>query len=77
MALAIDHLKRGKMIVLNKEKYVAEKRPMVMSLCTNCKMLGAAKQVDAKQQPVCILCTYLDWNVRKQPYRLRLKKVEK
>ena len=77
LALAIGHLKRGEAIQIKGVKYVAEKRPIDKALCFECPMLGKATDEDASQIPLCSLCTFLDWSVRKLPYRLRIKRVEK
>ena len=76
LALALDHLKLGDVIIVNGVKYAAEKRPRESALCDECSIYEEYKMGCASQAPVCVLCIFLTWQERKRPYKLRIKKVE-
>lgn len=77
LLLAVEHLRRGKAIQIMGERYVAERKPLNTALCVECPMLGAKADGECLQTSLCMLCVFLDWSERKQPYRVRLKKIEK
>lgn len=67
-----EHLIKGNKIKIGERLFVAEKCAIHFALCHACEMLGKEPGRDAQ---ICGMCVYLDWKVRKETYRLRLKEV--
>lgn len=74
--IAIKHLQGGKVVKIDNIYYTKETIPIYKALCSGCPLLEKSYKENAQGVPdYCYVCLLLDWENRKQPYRVRIHRL--